>query len=78
MKQSIVHYPGSAVHAACADHGGGVAIQANNGEWSGDIARDMLLGWYGNALETAGVKFDDAYVPDGWRSSGRCGLRSSM
>ena len=62
-------YPGSAGHAACADHGGGVGIQMNDGEWSGDIARDVLLGWYGNALETAGAKFDDSYVPDGWKPS---------
>jgi mono/diheme cytochrome c family protein len=59
-------YPGSAGHPACAPHGGGVAAQTDPGEWSGDFGREMLLGWYGNALETAGSKYDDSYVPPGW------------
>jgi len=62
-------YPGSMGHAACASYGGGLPAQANRGEWSGDFARDMMLGWYGNALETAGTKFDYSYVPDGWKPS---------
>jgi mono/diheme cytochrome c family protein len=62
-------YPGSAGHAACADHGGGVAAQANRGEWSGDFGREMMLGWYGQALQTAGAKFDGDFIPDGWKPS---------
>jgi mono/diheme cytochrome c family protein len=62
-------YPGSAGHAACDDHGGGIAAQANQGEWSGDFAREMMLGWYGQALETVGSKFDGEYIPDGWKPS---------
>jgi mono/diheme cytochrome c family protein len=59
-------YPGSAGHLACTTHGGGLPVQMNLGEWSGDIARDILDGWYGNALATAGAKFSDEYVPAGW------------
>ena len=59
-------YPGSAGHAACATHGGGLAAQTDRGEWSGDFGRDMMLGWYGNALETPGSAFDDSYIPAGW------------
>jgi len=62
-------YPGSAGHPGCASHGGGIAAQTDNGEWSGDFGRDMMLGWYDNALETAGSSFDDSYVPDGWKPS---------
>ena len=62
-------YPGSDGHAACGDHGGGVPVQANRGEWSGDFAREMMLGWYGNALETNGSAFDSSYIPAGWRPS---------
>ncbi len=50
----------------CSDFGGGMPQQTNVGEWDGDIARDMLLGWYGNALGTPGARFSDSYVPDGW------------
>ena len=65
-------YPGSAGHAACTNHGGGVAARAassssDDGEWSGDIAREVLLGWYGNKLEIAGTLFDRSFVPSGWR-----------
>lgn len=59
-------YPGSDALAACAAHGGGVATQADAGQWSGDFARDMLEGWYGGALGTAGAVFDDSYIPAGW------------
>jgi len=62
-------YPGSAGHAACADHGGGIAAQANLGEWSGDFGREMMLGWYSQALQTAGSKFDSEFIPDGWKPS---------
>ncbi len=62
-------YPGSAGHPACAVHGGGVAAQTDDGEWSGDFGREMLLGWYGNALEAVGSKYDDSYVPPGWTPS---------
>lgn len=65
-------YPGSAGHAACANHGGGIAARAasssiDDGEWSGDKARELLLGWYGNKLEVPGTLFDKSYVPPGWR-----------
>ena len=62
-------YPGSAGHLACADHGGGIPAQGNLGEWSGDFGRDMLEGWYGQALETPGSAFSDEYVPAGWTPS---------
>ncbi len=62
-------YPGSVGHAACAPHGGGIAAQANPGEWSGDFAREMLLGWYGNALDTPGASFDGSFVPVDWTPS---------
>ena len=62
-------YPGSAGHPACADYGGGVAAQTDTGEWSGDFAREMLLGWYGNELETSAASFDSSFVPDGWTPS---------
>jgi len=62
-------YPGSIGHAACAGHGGGIAAQANRGEWSGDFAREMMLGWYGQALQTNGSKFNSDYIPDGWKPS---------
>lgn len=62
-------YPGSAGHPACAAHGGGVAAQGDVGEWSGDFGREMMLGWYGNALETPGTKFSDSFVPPGWTPS---------
>ena len=60
-------YPGSAGHPACAAYGGGIAAQADQGQWSGDFAREMLENWYGGTLETAGSRFDDSYVPLGWR-----------
>jgi hypothetical protein len=64
-------YPGSAGHAACTSHGGGIAARAtsssDDGEWSGDVAREVLLGWYGNKLEVPGTLFDSSYVPSGWR-----------
>lgn len=60
-------YPGSAGSAACAIHGGGLAAQANPGEWSGDFGREMLLGWYGNKLEVAGTAYDNSFVPSGWQ-----------
>ena len=53
----------------CSAFGGGVAEQVNDGEWHGDFAREMLIGWYGDALGTAGAKFSDAYVPAGWKPS---------
>jgi mono/diheme cytochrome c family protein len=66
-------YPGSAPPdtpaAVCADWGGGVAAQTDPGEWSGDFGREMLLGWYGNALQTPGSKYDGSYVPPGWTPS---------
>ena len=62
-------YPGSAGHAACDDHGGGLAAQANDGEWSGDFGREMLLGWYKNKLEVKGTAYDEEFVPVGWRPS---------
>jgi cytochrome c1 len=65
-------YPGSAGHAACTIHGGGVAARAaspsaEDGEWSGDFSREMLLGWYGNKLEVAGTSYDNSFVPSGWQ-----------
>lgn len=65
-------YPGSAGHAACDIHGGGVAARAaspgvDDGEWSGDFGREMLLGWYANKLEVAGTTYDASFVPSGWQ-----------
>ena len=60
-------YPGSAGHPACDDHGGGLAAQANVGEWSGDFGREMLLGWYDNKLEVSGTAYNEEFVPVGWR-----------
>jgi mono/diheme cytochrome c family protein len=57
------------VEQDCSAFGGGVAEQGNKGEWKGDFGRDMLIGWYGDALDTPGAKFSDAYVPDGWQPS---------
>ena len=62
-------YPGSAGHPACDIHGGGLATQASNGEWSGDFGREMLLGWYSNKLEVAGTAYNEDFVPMGWRPS---------
>ena len=62
-------YPGSAGHAACASFGGGVPAAVDIGEWSGDFAREMMLGWYANALETPGSRYDQNFVPVGWRPS---------
>ena len=62
-------YPGSAGHPACIGHGGGVTAQMDLGEWSGDFAREMMLGWYGNALDTPGSVFDYSFVPPGWTPS---------
>ncbi len=65
-------YPGSAPPttpaSVCAGYGGGID-SSNRGEWSGDLSRDMILGWYSNTLETAGSSFDGSYVPPGWRPS---------
>ncbi len=65
-------YPGSAGHPACNKHGGGVAAQADIGEWSGDFGREMLLGWYGddganNRLNKTGAKYNGKFVPTGWK-----------
>ena len=60
-------YPGSQGHAACAAHGNGVAARGvESGEWTGNFGREMMLGWYGGALETPGSVFDDSFVPAGW------------
>lgn len=64
-------YPGSAGHPSCAAHGGGLAAQGNLGEWSGDFAREVLLGWYGDdgvndALNDPNSVFDASFVPAGW------------
>jgi len=65
-------YPGSDTPASiCADFGGGLPARAvypdpDVGEWSGDFGREMLLGWYGDALETAGSKYDGSFIPAGW------------
>ena len=60
-------YPGSQDHAACATHGKGVAARGSeSGEWTGDFGREMMLGWYGGALETQGSVFDSSFVPGGW------------
>ena len=41
-----------------------LAAQTNVGEWSGDFARDMLLGWYSDGgLETPNTRYDESYVP---------------
>lgn len=60
-------YPGSAGHPACAIHGGGIPVESDPGQWSGDFAREMLENWYSLALETAGSAFDDSYIPVDWR-----------
>lgn len=65
-------YPGSAGHAACTIHGGGVAARAaspsvGDGEWSGDFSREMLLGWYDNKLEVPGTTYNNSFVPSGWQ-----------
>jgi len=63
-------YPGSDTPAGvCDDFGGGIAAQDDIGEWSGDFGREMLLGWYGGALETAGSKYDGSFIPAGWTPS---------
>ena len=62
-------YPGSAGHGACTPYGGGIAAEADPGQWSGDFAREMLENWYGLALDVSGSEFDDSYVPVGWRPS---------
>ena len=60
---------GDAVEQDCSAFGGGVAEQTDIGEWSGDFGRDMLIGWYGGALDTAGGKYSGEYIPDGWKPS---------
>lgn len=62
-------YPGSQGHPACDDFGGGLPAQTDDGEWNGDFAREVMLGWYGGALQTAGSAFSDAFVPAGWTPS---------
>ncbi len=62
-------YPDSAGHAACTNYGSGTAAASDTGEWSGDFAREMLLGWYGNTLETVNSEFDSSFVPVGWMPS---------
>ncbi len=62
-------YPGSAGHPACDEFGGGLPAQTDNGEWNGDFAREVMLGWYGNALESSGSAFSDEFVPSGWTPS---------
>lgn len=73
-------YPGSNGHPACAgmdfdgDGTGGVAPQNNEGEWSGDFGREMMLGWYGDdgvndALANPNSVFDGSFVPNGWTPS---------
>jgi len=71
-------YPGSAPPetpaAVCADFGGGLAARnvypsPDVGEWSGDFGREMLLGWYGSALQTPGSKYDGSFIPSGWTPS---------
>ena len=62
-------YPGSLSHAACDDFGGGIAAQTDDGEWDGDFAREVLLGWYANQLEVTGTQYDNSFVPQGWTPS---------
>ena len=68
-------YPGSDTPASiCADFSGGLPARAvypspDVGEWSGDFGREMLLGWYGAALETPGSKYDGSFIPAGWTPS---------
>ncbi len=62
-------YPGSQGHPACALPLTGVASQTDEGEWSGDFGREMLLGWYGNNLEVPGTAYDASFVPTGWTPS---------
>lgn len=64
-------YPESDTHVGCTAHGGGLPEQTNDGEWNGDFAREMMLGWYGddgvnNALSTAGSRFSSSFIPPGW------------
>ena len=68
-------YPDSDTHPACTTvypgltAFGGLTAQTDPGEWSGDFAREVLDGWYGNTLETAGSAFDDSFVPADWTPS---------
>jgi mono/diheme cytochrome c family protein len=62
-------YPGSDTNAGCAAHGNGVG-NSDGGQWSGEFARDLLLGWYGDALDVPGSVFDDSFVPPGWTPMG--------
>jgi hypothetical protein len=59
-------YPGSNTGGICAAHGTGLPAQTNNGEWSGDFAREMLLGWYGGTPQTMGTAYDGSFIPAGW------------
>ena len=60
-------YPGSQGHPSCADHGGGIPAQTDDGEWDGDFGRELLEGWYGDDLEVVGSTYDESFVPAGWR-----------
>jgi hypothetical protein len=60
-------YPGSQGHPGCDAHGGGIPAQIDAGEWNGDFAREVLLGWYQNRLELSGTSYDQSFVPTGWQ-----------
>jgi hypothetical protein len=63
-------YPGSDTPATiCQGIGDGLPASLDVGEWSGDFGREMLLGWYGQTLETPGSKYDGQFVPPGWTPS---------
>ena len=59
-------YPGSLGHPACAEYGNGVAVQTDNGEWNGDFAREVSLGWYDNQLHIPGAVYSEDFTPSGW------------
>ncbi|MBL7000791.1 MAG: hypothetical protein ISR73_13080 [Gammaproteobacteria bacterium] len=59
-------YPGSLGHPACADYGNGIAAQTDNGEWNGDFAREVSLGWYASQLEIPGTAYSEDFTPSGW------------
>ena len=63
-------YPESDASGDCGDYGGGLPTEADNGEWQGDFAREMLEGWYGSDLGSVGSKYDGSFVPAGWLESG--------
>jgi len=37
------------------------------GEWDPTFVADLLDGWYGGDISLVGAKFDQSYVPPGWR-----------